>query len=227
MLRPGKLGTLTLGQAPRADLVPTLDALIDSSIERLHVGLLDGLTASQIDHHFAPRNSEPALVTRVLDGSPVLIARAQAEFAAQQKVSELEDAGCSVILLLHTGSFAPLHSRDSWLVEPDRILPGVVTALVGSRRLGIVLPMAEQIPTESLKWQDLAQKPLFAAASPYELFSDPLRRAASDLRNQGAEILLLDCMGYTGGHRSVAASASRLPVLLSSALVARLLGELF
>lgn len=38
-----KLGTITIGQAPRADITPILDAALPPTLPRRHVGLLDGL----------------------------------------------------------------------------------------------------------------------------------------------------------------------------------------
>ena len=42
-MRARKLGTITIGQAPRPDITPILDAAIGPEVARLHVGLLDGL----------------------------------------------------------------------------------------------------------------------------------------------------------------------------------------
>ena len=36
-------GTLTIGQAPRPDVTPILDAHIPAQLERVHRGLLDGI----------------------------------------------------------------------------------------------------------------------------------------------------------------------------------------
>ena len=58
-MRTGTLGTLTIGQAPRADVVPMIDRHVPERVRRIHRGVLDGLSYAEI----AP--GEAALVTRV------------------------------------------------------------------------------------------------------------------------------------------------------------------
>ena len=43
-----KLGSITIGQAPRPDITPILDAAIGAGVARQHVGLLDGLSREQM-----------------------------------------------------------------------------------------------------------------------------------------------------------------------------------
>ncbi|MGY2940640.1 hypothetical protein ACVWWM_000831 [Ewingella americana] len=51
--------TLTIGQAPRSDIMPLLmEYLPEESVT--HVGLLDGLTSEQIEQRFSPEEGEPA-----------------------------------------------------------------------------------------------------------------------------------------------------------------------
>lgn len=221
-----KLGTLTIGQAPRADITPILDAVIGNDVPRLHAGVLDGLSRDEIIRDFGPRPGEALLVTKLLDGSSVTIARASTEAAAQAKLDALEAQGCSTILMLCTGHFATLSCRTARLVEPDRILPATVAALIQGARLGIVVPILEQIASEAGKWRPLGQEPLYAAASPYAAPGPELGEAARDLATRGAQILLLDCMGFVEAHRRHATEATGLPVILSNSLIAKLVSEI-
>jgi protein AroM len=43
---------------------------------------------------------------------------------------------------------------------------------------------------------------------------------------RGAEALLLDCIGFVEAHRRQLAHASGLPVILSNALMAKIVGEM-
>ena len=43
-MRTGTLGTLTIGQAPRADVVPIIDRHVPARVRRIHRGVLDGLS---------------------------------------------------------------------------------------------------------------------------------------------------------------------------------------
>lgn len=126
----GKLGTLTIGQAPRADITPILDDVLDARLPRRHAGVLDGLSRAEIERGFAAEPGKPMLITKLLDGSAVVIDRARTEAAAQAKLAMLEAEGCSTILMLCTGHFESLRTETALLVEPDRILPPTVAALV-------------------------------------------------------------------------------------------------
>ncbi|CAN7535362.1 AroM family protein [Bosea sp. LjRoot90] len=220
----GKLGTLTIGQAPRADITPILDAVLAPELPRLHAGVLDGLSREEIARDFAPQPDGALLITKLLDGTSVVIDRARTERAAQAKLAMLEDAGCSTILMLCTGHFASLATRRSRLIEPDRILPPTVAALVQGAQLGIIVPLAEQIASEAGKWVPLARAPIYAAASPYGSDGPSVAEAAEALAEGGAQILLMDCMGFVERHRQEAAAAG-LPVILSNALIAKIVSE--
>lgn len=221
----GKLGTLTIGQAPRSDITPILDAVLDASLPRLHAGVLDGLSRAEIERDFAAVPGQPVLITKLLDGSAVVIDRARTEAAAQRKLAMLETEGCSTVLMLCTGHFESLHTAKARLVEPDRILPPAVAALAHGAQLGIVVPLAEQISSEAGKWNPLGRPPLYAAASPYGGNGPAVVEAARELAGQGADILLMDCMGFVERHRREAAEAG-LPVILSNSLMAKLVSEI-
>jgi protein AroM len=220
-----KLGTLTIGQAPRADITPILDDVLDTRLARRHAGVLDGLSRTEVDQGFAAETGKPVLITKLLDGSPVVIDRARTEAAAQHKLAMLEAEGCSTILMLCTGHFASLSTQTARLVEPDRILPPTVAALVQGVQLGIIVPLAEQITSEAGKWAPLGRAPLYAAASPYGGEGPSVVEAARDLAGRGAEILLMDCMGFVERHRREAKEAG-LPVILSNSLIAKLVSEI-
>lgn len=220
-----KLATLTIGQAPRPDIVPILDAHLDEGIARVHAGILDGLTHAEIEQRFAPRVRQPRLVSRLLDGSSVVLDRGLIEAAAQAKLAALEAQGCTTILLLCTGHFERLIAAKARLLEPDRFLPAAVAALTRGTKLGIIVPIVEQIDSEADKWSDLDPAPVYAAASPYQDDFGPVTQAAVDLRRRGADILLMDCMGFVEVHRAAARIAG-LPTILSNSLMAKMVAEI-
>ncbi len=218
------LGTITLGQAPRPDVTPIIEAHVPPGAVLHHVGVLDGLTADLIAARYAPRPRERRLVTRLLDGSAVELDAAAAEHGVQQKIVALEERGCGVILVLCTGVFRGLRTRRAWLVQPDRILPELVGGLAGARRVGVVTPLALPADSERRKWAPLQVPPGFAVASPYVADTEPVAAAARELARNGASLLLMDCFGFTERHRAAAAAAAGVPVLLSSELLARVTG---
>jgi protein AroM len=219
------LGTLTIGQAPRSDVVPIIDQYVPPEIRRIHRGVLDGLSRAEIDRRYRPEAREPVLVTRLQDGSEVELSRRRMRDGVQEALQALEAEGCDVVLLLCTGTFEGLECNKAWLVEPDHIIPAVVAGLVEKRQLGVIVPIASQIGSERRKWRPLHCPPIFAAASPYAATPDAVVAAAKELQAQGAEAILLDCIGFTQRHRQALLTLG-LPVILSNAVAAKALSEL-
>src|SRR5919109_5553464 len=117
------LGTLTIGQAPRPDVVPIIDRHVPAEICRIHRGVLDGLPRGDIDRRYRPEPGEPILVTRLQDGTEVQLSRRRMRDGVQEALRGLEAEGCDAILLLCTGTFDGLACNKAWLVEPEHIIP--------------------------------------------------------------------------------------------------------
>jgi len=220
------LGTLTIGQAPRPDITPILAQHLSAQTACIHAGLLDGLTRADIERMYAPEPGEATLITRLLDGSSVIVSKPKVLGLMNLKIASLQAQGCKFILLLCTGAFEGLLCDGAWMIEPDLIVPPAVAAMAGQRQVGIVVPLQSQVASEGHKWRDLERPPICAVASPYAADTHALAKAACDLRDQGAQLLVMDCMGFVEAHRDIAARASGLPVILSNALIGRLTAEL-
>ncbi|MBV9860685.1 MAG: AroM family protein [Alphaproteobacteria bacterium] len=224
-MAPKVLGTLTIGQAPRPDVVPSIDAYVPPNVTRVHRGVLDGLSRAEIDARYRPAPGEAVLITRLQDGGAVELSSRKMREGVQDALDRLDGEGCDVILLLCTGTFTGLECRRAWLIEPDWIIPPLAAALLQQRQLGVIVPLASQMHSESGKWRALARAPIFAAASPYAASPEEVLGAGRELQRRGAAALLLDCIGFTERHRS-ALAATGLPVILSNAVVAKAVGEL-
>ena len=217
--------TLTIGQAPRSDITPLLMThLPDEPVT--HVGLLDGLSREQIEQRYAPQEGEAVLVALLLDGSQVLLAAAGAERGLQEKIHQLEAQGCATILLLCGGEFSSLHADSALLIEPERMIPPLIGAMVGTHRAGIVVPVESQIGWQANKWRKLEKPPCFAVASPYLTDDQALTEAAKRFAEQGAEVVVLDCIGYNHHHVKVLEQHLDVPVLLANVLMVQLAAEL-
>jgi protein AroM len=225
-MRAGILGTLTIGQAPRPDVVPIIDRHVPERVRRIHRGVLDGLGYDEIASRYMAGPGEAALITRLHDGSAVELSRARMRGGVQEALYALEAEGCDVILILCTGTFEGLRAEKAWLVEPDHVIPPLVAGLVERHQLGIIVPIASQIGSESGKWRPLPGPPLFDAVSPYTDGPEAVLATGERLRERGAEAILLDCIGFTERHRAML-GALDMPVLLSNAIVAKAVGELF
>ena len=111
-MRERVLGTLTIGQAPRPDVVPIIDRHVSAEVRRIHRGVLDGLSYAEIAARYRPEGGEPELVTRLTDGTETVLSRARMKDSVQQALAALEAEGCDVILLLCTGTFDGLECKN-------------------------------------------------------------------------------------------------------------------
>jgi len=223
--QPRKLGTITPGQAPRADLTPFLQKALPDDVELVQLGVLDGLSRDEIASQFVVTPGAPVIISLLLNGSSAIMDKAKVEDKVQQLIDQLEDEGCTTILLLCTGQFETLTTRRANLVEPQKVLLPCLAALTEGRQVGLFVPLAEQISSEGGKFVAFSKPPVCAAVSPYEPDNTKLAAAARDLADRGAEILMTDCMGFVEAHRDTARAATGLPVILSSALIAKLVSE--
>ncbi|MEK5031282.1 AroM family protein [Paenibacillus sp. FSL R7-0302] len=218
------IGLITIGQAPRQDVAPIIEKYLEGKAGLVQSGVLDGFTAEQVREFYSPGPGEYVLTTRMADGSAAVISRERIQSVLQGKIDAMEAAGIRTILLACTGVFPGLHTSAAHLIEPDRIIPPVVQAMLDGRRLGLIGPLPEQEDAMIEKFAGAGARLPFAAASPYTGTEADFRAAAEHLSGH-ADVLVLDCMGYVEQHRQWAASAG-VPAVLSNALMGKLVAEM-
>ena len=218
-----KIGTLAIGQAPRSDIAPLIDAVLPEGVVCRHAGVLDGLNDEQIAEQFSPKPNEGLLTSKLLDGRAVVMGKSAVRAALEKKIAMLEEDGCSIIVLLCTGEFDGLKTKKARLIEPDHVIPPVVEALAGPCTLGVMVSLAEQAQSEARKWFGTKMKLVFSAASPYTATEEEVKKAAAALTEQGADCVVLDCMGYRLEHKYWCREVIALPVVASTDLMVNLL----
>ena len=218
-----KIGAITIGQSPRTDVVPEMLDVLGPCVEIVEGGALDGLSASEVAS-LAPRDGDYVLVTRMRDGSAVTIAEHHILPRMQDQLDRLVAEGAEVVALLCTGEF-PAFRSSRLVVEPQVVLHHFVAGVAGRRRLGVVVPVPEQVEQGAARWRVVAAEVRVAAGSPY---GDPaeLGRAAEELREWRADLIVLDCIGFTGAMKARAAAIAKVPVILPRTILARTLAEL-
>ena len=216
------LGLVTIGQAPRDDVLPQILPFLPPDLPIRQAGALDDLTPEQIAR-LAPRPGEYILHTRLRDGTSVTVARERLLPLLQAQLDRLAAEGANPIILLCTGEF-PTLTCPVVLIEPDRLVLGVVSGL-RPQRLGVLLPLPNQIDEVREKWAAVGSELTFAAASPYADLS-AVAAAAEELGRYPPDLIVMDCIGYTPAHKRLVVEATGRPVILSSAIVGRIAGEL-
>lgn len=215
------IGLVTIGQAPREDIEATMFPG-GPPVPCQHAGALDGLDPNAIAA-LAPRDGEIPLVTRLRDGQEVVVAKESVLPLLAGAVKRVVADGARVVVVLCTGEFPGLTAPVP-LVFPDRVLRGTVDALLPDSILGVLMPHPGQGPLMERKWAAPGRSLRCAAASPYTGAAE-LGARAEELRSAGAQLIVMDCMGYTAEMKQAVATAG-VPTILANRLVGRVVEEI-
>lgn len=214
------LGVLTIGQSPRTDVTPSIQSIVGSNVEIIESGGLDSLTAENL-HSVEPEDFDTIYISRLRNGESMNIGKSKLLPLLQDELTQLEKR-TDIVLMLCTGDFPTLQTTKP-IVYPDRVLNHMVSAILPSGTLGLIIPLEEQREKLLLKWRQNELNLYTEVASPYE--ESDIAGAAFALKEQGADMIVLDCMGYNEQHKSAAVKSSGLPVILPRTLVARVISE--
>jgi len=215
-----RIAFVTIGQAPRDDLVPEILTRLDGAVEAHEFGALDDLSREEIAA-LEPPPGEPSLCTRLRDGTEVVIGKRPTEARLQGLLDRLDGEGFDAITLLCTGHFPKLRSR-TLLVEAQRVVDATVDALsISCRNLGMIVPLERQI-SEFHVQSDGNRRITASFYSPYG--GDRLAEAAREVRE--CDLVVMHCMGYDEAMRARAAELLDPPVLLARRIVAGALQQL-
>jgi protein AroM len=221
-----RLGVLTIGEAPRADdTVAELRHVLGPDYTIVERGALDGLNRAEVAE-LAPRPGEYLLITLRADGTSVTLGKPRILPLLQQQIDAYAGDGVDAILLLCTGTF-PEFKSERLIVQPQPVLYHLMLGLAGAgRTIGVLAPLAAQIAQARAKWREYGVDPVVAAASPY-VARDEVTGAVRDVVERGAELIFMDCMGYSLPMKARArAAAGGRPVVLARSAMARVLAEI-
>jgi protein AroM len=219
-----RIGTITIGQSPRTDIVPEFRAALGRSVEITERGGLDGLSLAEV-RELAPRQGDYVLVTRMRDGTEVTISHRTVVERVKACVADLEESGVDLIVLFCTGEFPELTSRKL-IVKPDALLENVVRALLPAGRLAAVVPSPEQVPILEKRWTRVSTDLVVDSVSPYSSSEADLEATARRIAAGAPDLVVLDCMGFGESVRSLFRRVTGKPVLLPRTLLGRVAGEL-
>lgn len=218
--RTPRVAFVTIGQTPRDDLVPEVVRWVGAELDVVERGVLDGLTPAEIAT-LAPGSGEHRLVTRLRDGSQVVVGRDAIRRRAQSVLDELARDDVDLTVFLCTGHLPSLTARGLLLEAQPLVDHGVAAIAANAETVGVMLPLKEQIPECHFEPRR-GQRARFSHASPYA--PTRLEEAASELRD--ADLIVMHCIGYTDAMRRLVAESSGRPVLLARRLVAAGIAQL-
>ncbi|EIN7127193.1 AroM family protein [Salmonella enterica subsp. enterica serovar Anatum] len=219
------LAILTIGVVPMSEVLPLLTEYIDEQ-HITHHSLLGKMSREDVMADYAVEPGDDPLLTLLNDNQIAHVSRQKVERDLQSVVEVLDNQGYDVIILLSTAAIKSMAARNSILLEPLRIIPPLVASIVDGHQVGVIVPVAELLAAQEKKWQVLQMPPVYSLANPVHGSEQQLIDAGQALLDQGADVIMLDCLGFHQRHRDILQQALDVPVLLSNVLIARLASEL-
>ncbi|HHY3010575.1 TPA: AroM family protein [Enterobacter ludwigii] len=219
------LAILTIGVVPVSEVLPLLTEHV-SEQQITHLSLLGKMSREEVMEDYAVEAGEDPLATLLSDGKLAHVSRQKIERSLQSVIEVLDNQGYDVILLMSTAPVKGLIARNAILLEPMRIIPPLVASIVDGHQVGVIVPIEELMDNQTAKWHVLEKMPLYARANPFWDSEAALIEAGRELLERGADVLILDCLGFHQHHRDLLQKALDVPVLLSNVLMARLAAEL-
>lgn len=219
------LAILTIGVVPMSEVLPLLTEYIDEQ-HITHHSLLGKMSREDVMADYAVESGDDPLLTLLNDNQIAHVSRQKVERDLQGVVEVLDNQGYDVIILMSTAAIKSMAARNSILLEPLRIIPPLVASIVDGHQVGVIVPVAELLAAQEKKWQVLQMPPVYSLANPVHGTEQQLIDAGQALLDQGADVIMLDCLGFHQRHRDILQKALDVPVLLSNVLIARLASEL-
>ena len=214
---------MTIGQSPRPDIIPELTQDLPVDLETIEAGALDDLARDEIAK-LAPKKSDYTLVTRMRDGSDVMVARKWIAPLVQRRLDKMAQDGATAVALLCTGEFAVLRSKIP-LLEPDRLLDGVVPGIMKKGLLGVMVPSLDQLIKVKKRWSKVGLRSQVVPANPYRGLSE-IENAASRLAQVNPSLIVMDCMGYSKKMKEIVRERTQRPVVLARSILMKIIAEL-
>lgn len=221
------LAILTVGVVPVDAVMPLLTEHIDAQ-QITQISLLGKMDPQDVYEDYAIEPGERPVHALLNNGEVAQVSRKKVERDLQAVISVIDKQNYDVILLMSTERFTglSLSARHAILLEPERIIPPLVSSIVDGHQVGVIVPLTGLIEGQMEKWQLLDNAPLYEVASSLNGSENELIAAGKALLAKGADVLMLDCLGYHQTHRDLLQRVLAVPVLLSNVLVARLASEL-
>lgn len=219
------MAILTIGVVPVSEVLPLLTEHIRED-QITHISLLGKMSRADVMEEYAPEPGEERLLVLLNDNQFAEVSRPKVEQSLQAVIEVLDNQSYDVILLLNTFKLRTMVARNAMLLEPQRIIPPLVSSIVDGHQVGVLVPVEALLDAQQEKWQMLTNSPYYALANPLRDSDQHLISAAHSLLDRGADVLVLDSLSYHQRHRDLLQKALDVPVLLSNVLVARLAAEL-
>lgn len=220
-----KIGAITVGQSPRVDVTADIMGIFGENVEILQAGALDGLSSSDIAK-FAPQKDDYVLVSRLVDGTSVTFAERCILPILQEKIDWLESEKCEIIMVFCTGKFPnELDTKKVPLIYPCDILDKIIPLLTKKSSIVCVTPSDLQLKQCEQKWKNYVKNVKAVNLNPYDN-AEMVEYLAHEIANINADLVVLDCIGYTAEMKNIISKITGKKVVLPRTLLARVVSEI-
>lgn len=128
-------------------------------------------------------------------------------------------------MVLCGGTFPDVFRADVPVIYPAKLLNGVAAALSGNSNIVVITPDEEQVQQAYDQWGPIMKKVTPIPANPYGDMEE-VRKAAEKAKETDADLIVMDCIGYSREAKRLTASIAKKPVLLCRTVLARTVSEL-
>lgn len=209
-----RVASLTVGQTPRADVLPDILAHMPVPIEVEEFGALDGLSDGEIAA-LAPQADEYCLITRLRDGREVLVSKPRVAERLEAICRSLDSQRFDLVVILSTGLFREFESPCP-MVNAQRAMEASIDAIAAAgQTVGVIYPTHRQIAENAgYSVPGLSLRFSYAESG----VADSLREAATDL--DSCDLIVLNSVSFTEADRSIITRHTGKQVILARRMVA-------
>ena len=188
-----RIGTLTIGQAPRPDLVQSLKVQMPHT-EIIQVGALDGLAQHDLPKTESFHPDDYLLTTRLKNGELVTVPEAFLIPKMAEGLKRLEQQQVDLIYLLCAGTFAELKSGVP-LIKPF-VLAHQLLSTIGIKKVGIIAPIPKQVRPIQERWAGEGFECTVWSADVTDAHADLINSIEQKQGTADFKALVLDYVGH-------------------------------
>lgn len=211
---PPRIAVVTMGQAPRPDVLGELRTIL-GDLSYTEFGVLDEVSQEQIAR-MVPRPGEPRFFTRLRDGSHVILEADAIATRIGALVERIDGQDFDLLILAMTGIRNRLATRTPLIHGQFAVEAWVAALTTGNSRIGTIFPLAGQgtLLSELGYGTVLQSSHATIGGSHATHLDDAIGRVA------GADLIIMNSVGYTEEMAEQVARESGKPVVTACRIVA-------
>lgn len=199
---------------------------LETSAELCISGALDGISDNQLQE-MAANPIATGVPVEMADGSWLYVSHSYIDQCARRAIEKLQAEGAETVLMCCTIPWRSLEDIPGVLCPSLLLESNAVSIMPRGGTLGVVQPDAITAPEEIKHWVDLGVPVLARSISPQENTAEELVTACVAMVEDGADIIVLDCLAFSRDHWHMVRKATGKPVLLPISLVGKILDEAY